>query len=537
MEIVKNNPWLIRIETTTRCNSKCNHCLHGYSDFGQDMSAEVFQKISNSLLKTAKVVDLTGLGESFLAEKLPEFVDACLRAGVHLQITTNGLLLKRSGLLPRLVKGKVELRLSLDGATPETFDFVRPNIGFGRMIEIFEYINETAKQIGISKDFHLNINFVVMKQNVADLPELVRLAGRYNVRDILLIPLSSEQNFPRMKDQSLDHSPDLFLEPYMEAVWLARRMKIGLVTPRYFINLLWASGGNEGKRNHYQRILSVFAEDPGLGVRGMNADFATPDSAKKLRALARRASLMFKMILIYLMRIQLLSLFHVPHSLWRLMSVRSKKLNMKSCTDPLNSTYIAADGSVYACCRMGETLGNLNSQSWEDVWNGPLYRNLRRTMCSWNPTEVCRHCPCWWGILEGDQDRYERYFSSFNVTDIPLKGSDVAFVEGFDPVPADAGSRWMCEKGRIVVSNKIGAKFLRLRIHSEPPGPRRISGFATINGRVKEPFDNSCPIVHLPLKCISGNRIELSLEMERNLVREGDSQYRVLQITGLQYLS
>ena len=49
-------------------------------------------------------------------------------------------------------------------------------------------------------------------------------------------------------------------------------------------------------------FLSVFAEDPsflcrllsgrdpGLSVRGMNAEFATPDSAKRLRASARRTS-------------------------------------------------------------------------------------------------------------------------------------------------------------------------------------------------------------------------------------------------------
>ncbi len=67
------------------------------------------------------------------------------------------------------------------------------------------------------------------------------------------------------------------------------------------------------------------------------------------------------------------------------------------CLLPWFSLYITVEGNVRPCCSFaeGETfvLGNLFTQSFQEIWNGPAYRELRRhaVACRLGYT-VCRNC-------------------------------------------------------------------------------------------------------------------------------------------------
>ena len=68
----------------------------------------------------------------------------------------------------------------------------------------------------------------------------------------------------------------------------------------------------------------------------------------------------------------------------------------KPWTDLHNFT---VDGRMDVCCiATGESqkryaLGNLLTQSFQDVWNGPVAREFRRTVNSATPLPPCRRCP------------------------------------------------------------------------------------------------------------------------------------------------
>jgi radical SAM protein with 4Fe4S-binding SPASM domain len=68
----------------------------------------------------------------------------------------------------------------------------------------------------------------------------------------------------------------------------------------------------------------------------------------------------------------------------------------KPWTDLHNFT---VDGRMDVCCiATGESqtryaLGNLLTQSFQEVWNGPAAREFRRTVNSGNPLPPCRRCP------------------------------------------------------------------------------------------------------------------------------------------------
>jgi MoaA/NifB/PqqE/SkfB family radical SAM enzyme len=63
------------------------------------------------------------------------------------------------------------------------------------------------------------------------------------------------------------------------------------------------------------------------------------------------------------------------------------------CYDPWQNTYVELQGSVMPCCFWGEHIGNLNKgDSLDDIWNGGVYKELRRGMGSGNPHPWCKNC-------------------------------------------------------------------------------------------------------------------------------------------------
>lgn len=67
------------------------------------------------------------------------------------------------------------------------------------------------------------------------------------------------------------------------------------------------------------------------------------------------------------------------------------------CREPQQAIVVLYDGRVFACCHplahAKMLLGNLNEQSFESIWNGPLYRNLRIGMRCGDVPTICKECP------------------------------------------------------------------------------------------------------------------------------------------------
>ncbi|HEX5199133.1 radical SAM protein [Paractinoplanes rhizophilus] len=67
-----------------------------------------------------------------------------------------------------------------------------------------------------------------------------------------------------------------------------------------------------------------------------------------------------------------------------------------NCTWPWDAAYVTSAGLVQPCCMvMGDdrvALGDLNRESFADIWHGEPYRDFRRRLDSADPPEVCRGC-------------------------------------------------------------------------------------------------------------------------------------------------
>lgn len=64
----------------------------------------------------------------------------------------------------------------------------------------------------------------------------------------------------------------------------------------------------------------------------------------------------------------------------------------KQCHDLWNRAVIAATGDVLPCCASPVPMGNLNRNSFAEIWRGPKYNRLRQQFLSGSTPPMCQHC-------------------------------------------------------------------------------------------------------------------------------------------------
>jgi radical SAM protein with 4Fe4S-binding SPASM domain len=70
---------------------------------------------------------------------------------------------------------------------------------------------------------------------------------------------------------------------------------------------------------------------------------------------------------------------------------------LNTCEWPWRMPYITYDGYVTSCCHIENPevghFGNIFEQSFEQIWNGPTYREFRRCFTDLSKNKTCRLCP------------------------------------------------------------------------------------------------------------------------------------------------
>ena len=101
-------------------------------------------------------------------------------------IFTNGLLLDEKNL-EIIAKGNVELVLSIDGATKETYEYIRRGANFETLCKKLELIKEVRKSTGAKINTYLNP--VICRRNYKEIEQMVEFAHKYEFTSITLNPI------------------------------------------------------------------------------------------------------------------------------------------------------------------------------------------------------------------------------------------------------------------------------------------------------------------------------------------------------------
>ena len=64
----------------------------------------------------------------------------------------------------------------------------------------------------------------------------------------------------------------------------------------------------------------------------------------------------------------------------------------RKCAEPWINFGVRVDGRIFTCCGTIEPMGDLAEQSFSQIWNGPKYIELRKTISNGNFPDYCSFC-------------------------------------------------------------------------------------------------------------------------------------------------
>jgi radical SAM protein with 4Fe4S-binding SPASM domain len=333
-------PEELQVEITGACNLRCRMCLVRYAPaVGRREGAldlEQFLTLVDAAPRLRKLT-LQGLGEPLLSPHLLDMVDYATARHIQVGFNTNGTLLDRATADRLIAAGLSWLHVSLDGATPATYEDVRhgpalrPRPGqFERVVANLRGLIDARRAAG-STTPRVHVVFVAMRRNIDELERLVQLAADIGVDELFV--------------QNLSHDFGDAAE-----------------SPRY-------------------RELHDYVEEEALFGAHMEA-------AEKVfeRAGARAAELGLELRLPRLAERTAKRRPGEPGCTWPWDSAYvTHRGHVQPCCMVMGSDRAR--------------LGNLNADTFEAIWHGAPYREFRKRLLSDDPPEVCRGCSLYRGVF------------------------------------------------------------------------------------------------------------------------------------------
>ena len=184
----KRGPFTLELYPTLACNLSCRFCdttLRHTRPVGELPAARMLQLVDEAVALGVERVMVLGGGEPLLA---PHTLDVMRRArshGLHGMLTTNGTLLGAAARAALVEMAWDEVHVSLDGARPRTHDFLRGHRGaFERTVKNICALR--AATLAAGQGPALAVHTVLTRENVDELPALVRLAAALGARAVEL---------------------------------------------------------------------------------------------------------------------------------------------------------------------------------------------------------------------------------------------------------------------------------------------------------------------------------------------------------------
>ncbi len=248
----------VYIEPTNRCNITCMTCMRNIWDepLGK-MNQETFGRILDGLKQVTPrpLVFFGGIGEPLFHPKTIEMIERVREIGAPVEIITNAILLNAERAKRLIGAGIETLWVSIDGAKPESFEDVRLGAELPRVIENIQTFRSLRRHSFRPKP-EIGVNFVAMKRNIGDLPEVLKLAASLGARRFMV---SNVLPYDEHMQKETLYNAALTSIAYMPSVWLPRlsipKMDINDTTQEAFLGTLHSgwnvtfAGNNLGGAN------------------------------------------------------------------------------------------------------------------------------------------------------------------------------------------------------------------------------------------------------------------------------------------------
>ena len=321
-------PYEAHIQFSNFCNMSCIMCWDGNNPKTRKTDASLLDRIGEQLGPHLSIVTPYS-GSEPLVLTWDETRAMAQKYGILLCITTNVQFLDEEKF--HELKDIAEtLILSIDSHIPAVFEKIRPR---SNSKKVFENL-ETAARLSVEHNLECIINVVFMTQNVPMLTDTLNYFADLGIQNVNVIQLLDVNANSRMYDPLLHYS-----EEYID--WI-KKSAVATAKQRKF-RLIWSVSG-------YTEF--DFRE----------AGFVEPKSRKAW------------------------------NDDW---DEKMKLFFPRFCRNAYGRLRVDADGDISPCCyaTQGElSLGNIQQQDFDQIWNGVEAQDLRRGMFSGDVPALCQSC-------------------------------------------------------------------------------------------------------------------------------------------------
>ncbi len=183
---VQDGPRVVFIEATNHCNLRCQTCPRTYFQLEppKTLAYDEFVAIAGQFPAMRRAL-LHGIGEPLLNRQLPEMIRYLKQRQVEVIINSNGTRLTPAWQAALVDCGLDEFRCSIDAASEETYARIRGANLLPKLVAGLEGLVKTRASAG-SPTPRISIWCVATRENLAELPGLIRLAARAGVREVYI---------------------------------------------------------------------------------------------------------------------------------------------------------------------------------------------------------------------------------------------------------------------------------------------------------------------------------------------------------------
>ncbi len=179
-------PQVVFIEVTNQCNLLCQTCPRTFfkREPLKTLTYDEFVWIAAQFPDMRRAL-LHGIGEPLLNKELPQIIKYLKGREVEVIINSNGTLLTPAWQMALIESGLDEYRCSIDGASPETYARIRGANLLAKLAEGLAGLVKTKARLKAATP-RVSIWCVATQENLAEMPDLVRLAADLGVKEVYL---------------------------------------------------------------------------------------------------------------------------------------------------------------------------------------------------------------------------------------------------------------------------------------------------------------------------------------------------------------
>jgi putative metalloenzyme radical SAM/SPASM domain maturase len=374
-----SHPSKLFVEVTTKCNLKCGMCVKQNSEGGireGSMPVEIFDALSPAFPHLEALI-LNGIGESLLHLHLETFIErakSTMPEGSWVGFQTNGMLLNGTRAASLADAGLDRVCLSMDAVSPESFRTIRSGGEMSGVESALSALNGVRKG---RQDFRVGIEFLLMRDNVRELPSALRWAGRRGVAFALVTQLMPYDK-SLVHQAAYDTNTSDAISFYEQ--WRTKALKEGVDIRRYFDIFMKFS-----KTSEDQQVISF--------VERMKDDANSRGVALHLERLIRRDEEWYRSVEEVYEEARLIA---QEEGIELTLPGTAPRNNRKCEFVEADSAFVSWDGDVHPCyflwhryqCYVGGlekqvrpwVFGNLQDNNITEIWNSPLYRDFRENV-------------------------------------------------------------------------------------------------------------------------------------------------------------